>query len=101
MTSISLPYSGLVIRDRVEPAPIPAMSDRLNTEVNEGRLARRANLPQPTPLISPPITCIFPRHPVPQEGRFAVVTNVGYGMRWTPWRRQTSGAVADGEVVWS
>ena len=30
-----------------------------------------------------------------------VVTNVGCGMRWTRQRRKTSGANADGEVVWS
>ena len=30
-------------------------------------------------------------HPVPQEGRFAVVTNVGYGMRWTRQRRARNG----------
>jgi hypothetical protein len=29
-----------------------------------------------------------------------VVTNVGCGMRWTRRRRKTSGAGADGEVVW-
>ena len=39
--------------------------------------------------------------PRPQEGRFAIVTDVGRGMRWTQWRRKTSGANADGEVVWS
>jgi len=26
------------------------------------------------------------------KGRFAIVTNVGCGMRWTPWRCLTSGA---------
>jgi len=35
------------------------------------------------------------------KGRFAIVTNVGRGMRWTPWRCLTSGIEADGEVVWS
>jgi hypothetical protein len=30
-----------------------------------------------------------------------VVTDVGCGMRWTLWRRKTSGAIADGEDVWS
>ena len=25
--------------------------------------------------------------PFPQEGRFAVVTDVGSGMRWTLWRQ--------------
>ena len=41
--------------------------------------------------------------PVPPhtEGRFAIVTDVGRGMRWTRQRRKTSGAHADGEVVWS
>jgi hypothetical protein len=37
----------------------------------------------------------------PQEGRFAIVTDVGRGMRWTRWPRQTSDVDADGEVVWS
>src|SRR5882672_11898574 len=32
---------------------------------------------------------------------FAIVTDVGYGMRWTRERRETSAAHADGEVVWS
>ena len=41
------------------------------------------------------------RHPVPNEGRFAIVTDVGCGMRWTRGARETSGADADGEVVWS
>jgi hypothetical protein len=36
-----------------------------------------------------------------QEGRFAIVTDVGCGMRWTQERAKTNGAFADGEVVWS
>jgi hypothetical protein len=45
--------------------------------------------------------------PFPIEGRFAIVTNVGFGMRWTRQRRhaavpaRTSDEAADGEVVWS
>jgi hypothetical protein len=35
------------------------------------------------------------------EGRFAVVTNVGCGMRWTRAALSTSARLADGEVVWS
>ena len=35
------------------------------------------------------------------EGRFAIVTDVERGMRWTLMRRKTNGAAADGEVVWS
>jgi len=34
-----------------------------------------------------------------QEGRFAIVTNVGCGMRRTLWHQLTSDAKADGEVV--
>jgi len=41
------------------------------------------------------------RCPVLTKGRFAIVTNVGSGMRWTQVAAQTSGAKADGEVVWS
>ena len=44
----------------------------------------------------------FFRYPAPtMEGRFAVVTNVERGMRWTPWLRKTSAGGADGEIVWS
>jgi hypothetical protein len=41
-----------------------------------------------------------PRPALFKEGRFAIVTNVGCGMRWTLWRRKTGAAQADGEVVW-
>ncbi len=49
--------------------------------------ARRANLPHSASLIPAPNQQQHPELPVPQEGRFAVVTNVGCGMRWTLWRR--------------
>jgi hypothetical protein len=42
-----------------------------------------------------------PRVPFPQEGRFAIVTSVGRGMRWTRSCRQTCDRIADGEGVWS
>jgi hypothetical protein len=45
--------------------------------------------------------CILPAIPHPLEGRFAVVTDVGSGMRWTLERRKTNGAEADGKIVWS
>jgi hypothetical protein len=35
------------------------------------------------------------------EGRFAIVTDVERGMRWTRAAPLTNGADADGEVVWS
>ena len=41
------------------------------------------------------------RRPVPQEGRFAVVTDVGCGMRWTRRCHETNDMAADGEAVWS
>src|ERR1700722_6336575 len=47
------------------------------------------------------ITSILSRIPRPHEGRFAIVTDVGCGMRWTLWRCKTSDAETDGEVVWS
>jgi hypothetical protein len=43
-------------------------------------------------FIDPPI-------PRSQEGRFAVVTDVGRGMRWTRARGKTRARIADGEVV--
>jgi hypothetical protein len=44
-------------------------------------------------------------HPVPHEGRIAIVTDVGHGMRWTRQRRRAfwrgrTAQLADGEVVW-
>jgi len=35
------------------------------------------------------------------EGRFAIVTNVERGMRWTRAAQLTKVRIADGEVVWS
>ena len=47
------------------------------------------------------ITCIF-AHPVPHEGRLAIVTDVGAGCGGRGRRFMTNGAEpADGEVVWS
>ena len=37
----------------------------------------------------------IPRVPCPQEGRIAIVTDVGCGMRWTRWLRETNTADAD------
>jgi len=41
----------------------------------------------------------FSRIPIPQEGRLAIVTDVGSGMRWTRGLRLTGAANADGEIV--
>jgi hypothetical protein len=40
-------------------------------------------------------------HSRPQEGRFAIVTNVGWDAMDAFAYAKTSGANADGEVVWS
>ena len=47
------------------------------------------------------ITCISLAVPSHTEGRFAIVTDVGQGMRWTRVALSTRALVADGEVVWS
>ena len=39
--------------------------------------------------------------PHPSEGRFAIVTDVGRGERWTREFCQTSEIFADGKIVWS
>jgi hypothetical protein len=39
--------------------------------------------------------------PPPLEGRFAIVTDVGGGMRWTLMALLTRALEADGEGVWS
>jgi hypothetical protein len=41
------------------------------------------------------------RYPVPLEGRIAIVTDVGLGMRWTRHVKRRMTLRADGEVVWS
>jgi hypothetical protein len=63
--------------------------------------------PEARPEAAPPLRrranqwFLFARPALDQEGRFAVVTNVWSGMRWTRMAPQTSGVTADGEVVWS
>jgi len=39
--------------------------------------------------------------PSQTEGRFAIVTDVGRGMRWTQGALKTRALFADGEAVWS
>jgi hypothetical protein len=42
------------------------------------------------------ISAISVAIPASLEGRIAIVTDVGLGMRWTRQRRKTGGAFADG-----
>jgi hypothetical protein len=52
-------------------------------------------------LLKTGIMVIIRAVPHPREGRVAIVTSVGRGMRWTRWYRQTCDIEADGEGVWS
>jgi hypothetical protein len=47
------------------------------------------------------ISCMVAPSRFLQEGRFAIVTDVGSGMRWTRLLHTTSVAGADGKSVWS
>jgi hypothetical protein len=48
------------------------------------QIARRANLSQPDGIAATPKSAAdFALSRPHQEGRFAIVTNVGSGMRWT------------------
>jgi len=54
------------------------------------------------PLCRFPKSAAYPRHPAPHhKGRFAIVTNVGRGMRWTRVAQLTKAHFADGEIAWS
>jgi hypothetical protein len=52
---------------------------------------------------SPPSRNSFIDSAIPpsQEGRIAIVTDVGCGMRWTRRCHKTNDMAADGEAVWS
>jgi hypothetical protein len=53
-------------------------------------VARRANLSQPPVIAEKQKQCHIPRCPASAaEGRIAIVTDVGSGMRWTRSDRQT------------
>src|ERR1700744_4820487 len=61
---------------------------------------------QPFPqkyFVSSPGRNTFKPHAIPpsQEGRIAIVTDVGCGMRWTRRCHETNETAADGEAVWS
>src|SRR6201987_1414895 len=65
------------------------------------QIARRANLAYRRVLPCRANQNDDLRVPFPHEGRFAIVTDVGSGTRWTRWSSRTSYPNADGEVVWS
>ena len=67
-----------------------------NTHGRDARFARRANLPHACRVAKNPKSVALRAVPCPQKGRFAIVTSVGRGMRWTYWLRETNAAGADG-----
>jgi hypothetical protein len=65
------------------------------------QIARRANLPQASALVARGRnTSPFLPSRAHLEGRIAIVTDVGCGMRWTRVALKTNAPVADGKVVW-
>ena len=92
------------------PRFAPAKAARL-----ESRLRAKTKLSNDLNLISPVqsrarkyIALLIPQNSgvlslprAPYEGRFAIVTDVGRGMRWTRMAHQTNAREAYGEVVWS
>ena len=105
-------FFGYVQRDWI-CRPLPAVAARADLLNRIDLIARRANQADVlTPPVQPPlqkysasrltqISSLSRAVPCPNEGRFAIVTDVGRGMRWTRLRLKTKGAFADGEVVWS
>src|SRR5271154_1902158 len=66
------------------------------------QIARRVNLSQPDGVaVTPKSAADSPRPALTKRGVSRSSRNVGCGMRWTLWRRKTSGAQADGKIVWS
>ena len=79
------------------------MHDRQIARASHAHSARRANLPQASALAAvPQISRHLCRSALVSEGRFAIVTNVERGMRWTRWCRsacaQTNDADADAKA---
>ena len=76
---------------------VPAMicPDGPIAHIRHAECARRVNLPQGAALRHTLDTPHIDAVPHPQEGRFAIVTNVGCGMQWT-LRHQLTSDVAGG-----
>jgi hypothetical protein len=86
--------SGLSLR---EPGMTVLTVARVTSDLPDVSSARAKNISvfrKRKSLYGPPI-------PFSQEGRFAVVTSVGRGMRWTRQLQQTSVVAAYGKIVWS
>src|SRR6476620_4669000 len=69
-----------------------------------GQITENLSSPHPKKIpLSPSGKSALSARPIPrpQEGRIAIVTDVGCGMRWTRQCRKTNGAEAYGKIVWS
>src|SRR4029079_10011359 len=69
-----------------------------------GQITENLSSPHPKNIpLSPSGKSALPARPIPrpQEGRIAIVTDVGCGMRWTRRRGRRALLAAYGEVVWS
>jgi len=84
--------------------------DRLEkvSDLPDGQITLRGVAPLSTPsakniflLRLVDTALLIPAVPPRHEGRFAIVTDVECGMRWTRMAPLTNGVIADGEVVWS
>ena len=94
-----------VCRDARHAAPVRQATLPQPSQIPPKRVARKRRFRQADqgdlggPAVSAKINCFAPgpnhpynsRHPVPQEGRIAIVTDVGRGMRWTRQRRAREG----------
>src|ERR1700688_3371385 len=91
--------SGQVVRRRIEGAGI------ILRALLPGRANHRVACPAPIAKIfsfsSAANHFTVLRYPASQEGRIAIVTDVGRGMRWTRHVKRRMTLRADGEVVWS
>jgi hypothetical protein len=75
------------------------------SRANQGRCPRgpvaKSFPAKPMALRSNPNQLYVSAVPPPLEGRFAIISDVGGGMRWTQALLLTRALAADGEVVWS
>jgi hypothetical protein len=82
--SVARFYAPVLVRSAQKRAKIVAPDAEIHERVQSGR-ARQLPAPQNFYLRKTEIVHDA-RIPLPHEGRFAVVTDVGSGMRWTDWR---------------
>src|SRR6185437_16248839 len=76
---------------------VPAIFDSRFKRVERSQPLARKNFACAVGQISGPSLRVL----LLQEGRIAIVTDVGGRMRWTCWRAPTKRANADGQGVWS